>query len=115
MDIPFLSVVVAIVSDTNGHADTAHLEACLEALSQQPLADSTEIIVPFYPGVTGITALKARYPKVDFLEVTNLKTYTGQSSSREHHGELQARGIAAARGRVDRKSVVEGKSVDLGG
>jgi len=100
MDEPLLSVVVAIVSDTIGHADTAHLEPCLEALGLQPLEESTEIIVPFYPGVTGIAALRARFPKVNFLEVTNLKTYSRQSGSREHHGELHARGIAVARGRV---------------
>jgi hypothetical protein len=37
---PSLSVVVAIVSDTTGHPDTAHLEPCLEALFRQPLASA---------------------------------------------------------------------------
>jgi hypothetical protein len=100
MGEPLLSVVVAIVSDTLGHADTAHLDPCLEALGRQPLEESTEVIVPFHPGVTGINALKARHPKVNFLQVTNLKMYSGRSGSREHHGELHARGIAVARGGV---------------
>jgi len=97
---PPLSVVVAIVSDTTGPPDTAHLEPCLEALGRQTLAGSMEIVVPFYPAVRGIAAVKARYPNVNFVEVTDLKTYTGRSGNREHHDELRARGLAAARGEV---------------
>jgi hypothetical protein len=97
---PPLSVVVAIVSDTTGHADTAHLEPCLEALGRQPLAPSMEIVVPFHPAVKGIAALKERFPNVTFLEVGDLRTYTGRSGSREHHDELRARGLAVARGEV---------------
>jgi hypothetical protein len=100
MGNPLLSVVVVIVSDTMGHADTAHLEPCLESLGQQPMADSTEIIVAMYPGVTGIAALKARYPSVNFVEAADLETYTGCPGSREHHDELRARGLAVARGDV---------------
>ncbi len=100
MDDPLLSVVVAIVSDTTGHPDTAHLEPCLESLARQPFASSTEIIVPFYPAVERITSLKTRYPDVNFLEVADLKTNTGRSGSREHHDELRARGLAVARGRI---------------
>lgn len=97
---PLLSVVVAIVSDTTGHPDTAHLEPCLEALGRQPLASRMEIIVPYHPAVKGITALKGRYPKAHFLEVADLRTYTRDGGSREHHDELRARGLAVARGSV---------------
>jgi hypothetical protein len=100
LENPRLSVVVAIVSDTTGHPDTAHLEPCLEALGRQPLASSTEIVVPYHPSVKGIAAAKARYPHVTFVEVADLKTYTGSAGSREHHDELRARGLAAARGDI---------------
>lgn len=100
LDNPALSVVVAIVSDTTGHPDAAHLGPCLEALGRQPLASETEIVVPFHPAVKGIAALKAQYPHVNFVEVADLKTYTGRSGSREHHDELRARGLAVARGQV---------------
>lgn len=97
---PRLSVVVAIVSDTTGSPDTAHLEPCLKALDRLPSDVSTEIVVPFYPAVKGIAALKDRYPRVNFVEVTDLKTYTGRSGNREHHDELRARGLAQARGEI---------------
>ncbi|MGD0201038.1 MAG: hypothetical protein ABSD27_09860, partial [Bryobacteraceae bacterium] len=97
---PPLSVVVAIVSDTTDHPDTAHLAPCLEALCRQPLASTIEIIVPYHPSVKGIAALKERYPNVHFLEVADLRTYTGAGGSREHHDELRARGLAVARGSV---------------
>lgn len=100
LSAPRLSIVVAIVSDTTGHPDTAHLEPCLEALGRQPLASSTEIVVPYHPAVRGIGALKPKYPNVNFVEVPDLKTYTGRSGSREHHDELRARGLAAARGQI---------------
>jgi hypothetical protein len=100
LDNPRFSVVVAIVSDTTGSPDTDHLEPCLEALAQMPSGSSTEIVVPFYPAVKGIAALKVRYPHINFVEVTDLKTYTGRSGSREHHDELRARGLAVARGEV---------------
>jgi hypothetical protein len=72
----------------------------LEALSRQPEVSSTEIVVPFHPAVTGIAALKVQYPNVNFVQVDDLKTYTGQPGSREHHDELRARGLAAARGQI---------------
>lgn len=100
LENPPLSVVVAIVSDTTGHPDVAHLEPCLEALGRQPVASTMEIIVPYHPAVKGITALRGRYPNVYFLEVADLRTYTGGGGSREHHDELRARGLALARGRV---------------
>src|ERR1700676_3977647 len=97
---PPLSVVVAIVSDTTGRPDTAHLEPCLEALALQPLASQIEIVVPFHPSTRGIAAVRARFPHVNFVEVTDLKTYTGRSGSREHHDELRARGLAVATGEI---------------
>ena len=100
LDNPRFSVVVAIVSDTMGSPDTAHLEPCLEALGRLPSGFSTEIVVPFCPAVKGIAALKERHPHVNFVEITDLKTYTRRSGSREHHDELRARGLAVARGEV---------------
>jgi hypothetical protein len=50
--------------------------------------------------VKGIEKLRRVYPEVRFLEVTDLRTYTGRSGSREHHDELRARGLAAARGGI---------------
>lgn len=97
---PALSVVVAIVSDTTASPDTAHLEPCLDALSRQPLASGTEIVVPFHPATRGIAAARVRFPQVNFVEVADLKTYTGRPGSREHHDELRARGLALAQGEI---------------
>jgi hypothetical protein len=97
---PVLSVVVAIVSDTTERPDASHLEPCLAALQQQEGAPPLEIIVPYHPAVTGIDAVRRQYPDVRFLEVRDLKTYTGHSGSREHHDELRARGLALARGDI---------------
>src|ERR1017187_5444679 len=99
-DNPDLSVVVAIVSDTMGRPDVGHLEPCLAALMRQSGAPAMEIVVPFLPCVDGIAQLRRQYPQVRFLEVSNLRTYTGQGGSREHHDELRARGLAVARGRI---------------
>ena len=98
--LPVLSVIAAIVSDTTGSPDANHLEPCLAALTRQTAAQSMEIIVPHLPAVAGIAAVRSRYPGVRFVEMPDLKTYTGQSGSREHHDELRARGIALARGRL---------------
>jgi hypothetical protein len=95
-----LSVIVAIVSDTTGLPDANHLGPCLAALTQQTGAPAMEIIVPHLPEVAGIAAVRNRYPGVRFVEITDLKTYTGRSGSREHHDELRSRGIALARGRI---------------
>jgi len=59
-----------------------------------------EIIVPYHPHVEGIEELKLRFPQVNFILIGSLKTYTGQGGSREHHDELRARGLAAARGDI---------------
>src|ERR1017187_5462729 len=97
---PVLSVVVAIVSDTTGRPNVIHLEPCLAALTQQSGSASVEILVPFLPSVKGIAGLRQQYPDVRFLEASDLRTYTGEGGSREHHDELRARGLAAARGRI---------------
>jgi hypothetical protein len=97
---PVLSVIVAIVSDTTGLPDANHLEPCLAALTHQTGAPPIEIIVPHLPAVAGIAAVQSGYPGVRFVEIPDLKTYTGQGGSREHHDELRARGIALARGRI---------------
>lgn len=95
---PALSVVAAIVSDTVGPADTAHLEACLQALLGQNFTGKVEIIVPYHASVSGIGALRDRFPSVLFKECA-LRTFTGYGN-REHHDELRARGLALARGEV---------------
>jgi hypothetical protein len=100
VDNPVLSVVVAIVSDTTDHPDASHLEPCLAALVQQVGAPAMEIIVPYHPAVDGIARLRHRYADVRFLEVADLRTYTGRGGSREHHDELRARGLALARGSI---------------
>jgi hypothetical protein len=99
-DTPQLSVVVAIVSDTTtARCGTAHLERSLTALARQIEPPSLEIIVPFHRGVDGIERLRTAFPKVNFLPV-ELQTYTGRGGSREHHDELRARGLEAARGEI---------------
>ena len=98
VDNPLLSVVVAIVSDTTDRPDASHLEPCLAALMQQAGAPAMEIIVPYHPAVEGIAGLRNQHPDVRFLEVPDLRTYTGRGGNREHHDELRARGLAQARG-----------------
>jgi len=97
---PALSVVVAIVSDTTGRPDTAHLEPALRALKNQRGAPAIEIVVPYHPSVNGIERLRRAYPDVRFLEIPDLKTFTGSSGSREHHDELRARGLAVTSGKI---------------
>lgn len=98
---PLLSVVVAIVSDTtDAHADVSHLVGCLEALSQQAASPSLEILVPYHPAVIDIEPARRRFPDVIFLPIDDLRRFTGRGDSREHHDELRARGLAAARGKI---------------
>ncbi len=99
-DNPVLSVVVAIVSDTTSSADARHLEPCLNALMAQTGAPPMEILVPHHPCVEGIDRVREHYPQVKFLRIPDLRTYTGQPGSREHHDELRARGLAAASGSI---------------
>jgi hypothetical protein len=95
-----LSIVVAIVSDTNERADASHLDPCLDSLTRQSDAVPMEIIVPYHPSVAGMDAMRRKYPQVRFVEESNLATYTGKGGSREHHDELRARGLAKATGRI---------------
>ncbi|MBI3950389.1 MAG: glycosyltransferase [Acidobacteria bacterium] len=98
---PQLSVVVVIVSDTtDARGDVSHLAGNLEALTQQINPPPMEVVVPYHLRVEGIEELKRRFPTVVFIPVNDLKTFTGQGGSREHHDELRARGLAAARGEI---------------
>ena len=101
MSVPSLSVVVVVVSDTMGaSADTSHLAGCLDALSRQVDPPPMEILVPYHPRTKGIAALRERFAQVRFVEVEDLKRYTGRAGSREHHDELRARGLRLATGSV---------------
>ena len=95
-----LSVVVAVVSDTTARATGKHLRPCLESLTSQADPPSLEILVPHYPQMEGIEALRTGFPQVRFLEIAGLKRYTGAPGNREHHNELRAHGVAAARGKL---------------
>jgi hypothetical protein len=96
-----LSVVVVIVSDTtDSRREASHLEDCLQALRGQVDPPSMEILVPYKPPVEGIDRLKQYFPQVEFIEFDGLKSFTGQPGSREHHDELRARGLEAARGQI---------------
>lgn len=98
---PLLTVVVVIVSDTtDANRNAANLAGCLEALSQQIDSPPMEIIVPYKPPVEGIQDLKARFPTAVFSPFDELKTFSGQGGSREHHDELRARGLALANGEI---------------
>jgi hypothetical protein len=97
---PILSVVVVIVSDTTDRRiDVQYLRRSLESLRHQEDAPPMEIIVPHLPAVA-VEALKREFPEARFLEIRDLKTYTGESGGREHHDELRARGLTAARGEI---------------
>jgi hypothetical protein len=100
IESPWLSVVVAIVSDTDGQTDTSHLRTCLDSLQRQTGAPAMEIIVPYHQSVSGIHEVRRLYPDVVFHQVDDLRTYNGRSGSREHHDELRARGLALARGPI---------------
>jgi len=97
---PVLSVVVTIASDTLHQPSVDHLRPCLESLARQSNPPGMEVIVPHQPGFTAMDRLRKEFPAVRFLEICDLKRYTGRSGSREHHNELRARGIAAARGEI---------------
>jgi hypothetical protein len=97
-DRPALSVVVAIVSDTLQPPTVDRLRECLKSLFQQVDAPTLEIIVPHLTGVVGINPLKVQFPDIRFLAIGELEHSTG--GSREHHNQLRAHGVAAARGEV---------------
>ena len=97
---PTLSVVVTIISDTVYPATADQLRSCLRPLAQQADPASIEIIVPHYPGLAAVPELRREFPDVRFLEIGDLRRYTGRLGSREHQNELRARGIAAAEGDI---------------
>ena len=96
-----LSVIVAVVSDTTQRQyDLTILSGCLQALRHQVESPTLEIIVPYPAGVTEFEKARSEYLEVVFLPITDLKYYKIDGSSREHHDELRAHGIAAAQGEI---------------
>lgn len=100
-DTPVLTVVVAVVCDTlRSRSDVTYLERTLEALARQQEAPPMEIVVPYPVGIRGVAGLRARYPQVRFLMCDGLLTYRADVPGRDHHDELRARALLAARGRI---------------
>ncbi len=96
-----LSVVVALVSDTTNHIlDLSLLRGCLVSLQKQDKHPSMEVIVPYMEGSTDFSPFAAEFPETNFLCVQGSKTYVRTEKGREHHHELRAQGIRAARGRI---------------
>lgn len=98
---PRLSVVIVEVSDTVARrTDFAHLARCLEALNGQIDPPSMEILVPYLArgyDEPGIEEIKTRFPAVRLLPI-EVRAAHDAAGGREHHDELRARGLAAARG-----------------
>jgi len=86
---PGLSVVIAIVSDAQ------HLRGCLLALEKQEDPPELEILVPHDGRDPNVESLIVEFPRVRFLRFDDLHSSDG--TGREHHDELRARGLAAAR------------------
>ena len=96
-----LSVVVALVSDTTERGyNLSLLTECLQALLQQSDPPPIEVIVPYPAQIKEIKRLQSEFPEVIFSPVEEMKTYTIQGGSREHHDELRARGMIAAHGEI---------------
>src|SRR5437879_3318263 len=96
---PQLSVVVVLVGDTLSEScGTGDLERNLLALIQQVDPPPMEIIVPCHSRVTGVKALRRRFPHISFPDAGPLRSW--ESGGREHHDELRARGAGAARGEI---------------
>lgn len=95
---PELSVVIAIVSDTTRPASAEHLDDCLTALSDQADDASVELLVVHPDAVAGLDTVKARFPRVCFVEVAGVRSPSVQG--REHHDVLRAWGLRSARGRI---------------
>jgi glycosyl transferase family 2 len=94
-DQPELSVVIAVVSDA------AHLKGCLQSLRNQQNAPHLEIIVPHDGDDPQFAHLAGEFPEVNFLPVENLQFEARNDGlSREHHDELRARGLQAAKGKI---------------
>jgi hypothetical protein len=71
------------------------------ALAEQQNAPTMEVIVPHHLEVDGIDELRRRFPEVRFIAIEDLRLFHGLGGgSREHHDELRARGLAAARGEI---------------
>lgn len=92
---PDISVVIAVVSDTD------HLRGCLNALQKQEQAPSMEWIVPHDGTDPQMRELETEFPEARFPEFHDLRhRATAHGGSREHHDELRARGLACASGRI---------------
>jgi len=96
---PVLSVVISIASDTTEARSAAALESALEALAHQLDPPSMEVLVPYRPPLDGIEAIQNRFPHVQLLPVTGLPS-APEPGGREHHDELRASAVSAARGRI---------------
>jgi hypothetical protein len=96
-----LSVVVIITGDTAGfRGDLRELERSLAALEQQQNAPPMQVIVPYYDLLSNaIAPLERAYPWVEFVRVTDLKTWSG-NGGRDHHDELRARAVLRATGDI---------------
>jgi GT2 family glycosyltransferase len=93
-----LSVVVVIVSDTaEVRGSSVHLRECLQALADQIDPPRIEVIVPHLDNVEKIDFVRAAFPWVRWLLVSDVVARIG---GREHHDVLRARGLAAARGAI---------------
>jgi hypothetical protein len=100
VSIPKLSVVVAIMSDTSaGRVDTSFLRACLTALQAQIDPPPMEIIVPYHRQVEGVAQLQAEFPRVIFVDVSDLISPIVRGG-KEHHQEMRALGLARAQGEI---------------
>lgn len=98
---PVLSVVVAIVCDTlRSRSDASYLKRTLEALARQIGAPAMEILVPHCGHIRGLEQVAERFPRVRFLKVDEVAGYRPDAPGREHHDELRAAGMAAARGDI---------------
>jgi hypothetical protein len=100
-DPPLLSVIIAIVCDTmRSRSDATYLEATLEALVRQADVPPMEVLVPYHADIQGMEKVQSRFPEVQFLMADRLQTYSPGAPGREHHDELRALGLAAARGAI---------------
>src|SRR5271166_4234462 len=93
---PALSVVITVVSDTSEVSDTLQLEKCIAGFQRQVDPPPMELLVTCNGRLTGVEALRRRYPEVNFIAVDKLRTFRS-GPSREHHDELRGIGIRASR------------------